>query len=167
MILHQENKFRIRNSRRVNDMNIIGTLDEIREAANYLKSEFEMKDLGKTKFCLGIELEHRKEGFQIHQTAYTQKMLRRFNIDICTLLSTPMVIHSLDINKDPFRPKEDDEEVLGAEYPYLSAIGALLYLAQCTRPDITFSVNLLARFSSAPTHRHWNGIKHLFCVNVT
>ena len=146
----------------VDDMNVIGTSSEIEETVKFLKSEFEMKDLGKTKFCLGLELEHRATGILVHQSAYTQKMLRRFNMDMCTQLSTPMVVRSLDVNKDPFRPKEDDEEVLGAEYPYLSAIGALLYLAQCTRPDIAFSVNLLARFSSAPTHRHWNGIKHLF-----
>ena len=30
-----------------------------------------------------------------------------------------------------------------------------------TRPDIPFSINLLARCSSAPTKRHWNGIKHI------
>ena len=42
--------------------------------------------------------------------------------------STPMIGRSLDARKDPFRPKEDDEEVLGAEIPYLSTIGALLHL---------------------------------------
>ena len=42
-------------------------------------------------------------------------------------------------------------------------LGALIYLANCTRPDIAFSVNLLARYSSAPTQRHWNGIKHILC----
>ena len=36
-----------------------------------------------------------------------------------------------------------------------------MYLANTTRPDITFVVNLLARYSSAPTTRHWNGIKHI------
>ncbi|XP_070010528.1 secreted RxLR effector protein 161-like [Nicotiana sylvestris] len=36
-----------------------------------------------------------------------------------------------------------------------------MYLANATRPDITFSVNVLARYSSAPTSRHWNGIKHI------
>ncbi|GAV76572.1 hypothetical protein CFOL_v3_20045, partial [Cephalotus follicularis] len=44
---------------------------------------------------------------------------------------------------------------------YLSTIGALLYLANCTRPYIAFSVNLLARYSSKLTRRHWNGIKHI------
>ena len=42
----------------VDDMNIIGTLDEIKKTAAYLKSEYEMKDLRKTRFCLGLELEH-------------------------------------------------------------------------------------------------------------
>ena len=37
-----------------------------------------------------------------------------------------------------------------------------MYLANNTRPDIAFAINLLARFSSSPTHRHWNGIKHVF-----
>ena len=36
-----------------------------------------------------------------------------------------------------------------------------MYLANCTRPHIAFSVNLLARYSSAPTWGHWNGVKHV------
>ena len=72
-----------------------------------------------------------------------------------------MVVHSLDVKNDPFRPCEKGEELLGFEVPYLSVIGALIYLANCTRPDITFSVNLLARYNSALTQRHWNDIKHI------
>ena len=66
------------------------------------------------------------------------------------------------MDNDPFRPKEDTEDILGLEFPYLSAIGALLYLANCTRSDIAFAVNLLARFSASPIRRHWNDIKHIF-----
>ena len=54
-----------------------------------------------------------------------------------------------------------NKELLGPEVPYFSAIGALIYLANCIRPNIAFSINLLARYSSAPTQRHWNGIKHI------
>ncbi|KAL5561416.1 hypothetical protein UlMin_031163 [Ulmus minor] len=74
-----------------------------------------------------------------------------------------MVVRTLNVEKDQFRPCKDNEEIVGPEVSYLSAIGALMYLANCTRPDITFVVNLLARFSSSPTRRHWNGIKHIFC----
>ncbi|KAG7543548.1 Ribonuclease H-like superfamily [Arabidopsis thaliana x Arabidopsis arenosa] len=76
-------------------------------------------------------------------------------------LTSPMVVRSLGLDSDPLGPKKDDEEILGPEKPYLSAVGALMYLASHTRPDICFVVNLLARFSSCPTQRHWNGIKHL------
>ena len=77
-------------------------------------------------------------------------------------LSILMVFRSLKVDKDPFRPKEDTEDILGPEVPYLNAIGALLYLANCTRPDIAFAVNLIARFSASSTRRHWNSIKHTF-----
>ena len=76
-------------------------------------------------------------------------------------LSSPIVVRSLEVTKDPFQPKEENEELLGPEVPYLNVIGALMYLVNYTQLDITFSVNLLARYSSAPTKRHWNGIKHV------
>ena len=60
-----------------------------------------------------------------------------------------------------FRPCEKNEELLSPEAPYLSIIGALMYLTNCTHLDIVFSVNLLAKNSSTPTRRHWNGIKHI------
>ncbi|KAJ9556108.1 hypothetical protein OSB04_010722 [Centaurea solstitialis] len=63
-------------------------------------------------------------------------------------LSTPMVVRSLDVEKDHFRPPTDDEDILGPKVPYMSAIGALMFLAGHTRPDISFSLNLLARYST-------------------
>jgi hypothetical protein len=57
--------------------------------------------------------------------------------------------------------KKTGEELLGPEVPYLNAIEALMYLANYTCTDISFSVNLLSRYSSSPTRRHWNGVKHV------
>ena len=69
----------------------------------------------------------------------------------------PMVVRSIDLEKDIFRPRDEGEEILGSEFPYLSLIGALMYLTNSTRPDIAFAVNLLARHSAASTKRHWVG----------
>ena len=69
-------------------------------------------------------------------------------------LISPMVVHSLDVKNGLFRPCENGEELLGPEVPNLSVISALMYLANCTRLDFFFSVNLLAKYSSAPTLRH-------------
>ena len=40
----------------VNDMNLIGTLEELSKTTEYLKKKFEVKNLDKTKLCLGLEL---------------------------------------------------------------------------------------------------------------
>ena len=145
----------------VDDLNLIGTPEELIKTTNYLKKEFEMKDLGKTRYCLSLQIEYCLNGVLIYQSSYTEKVLKRFYMDKSHPLSSPMVVRSLEVTKDPFRPKEKNEELLGPEVPYLSAIAALMYLANYTQLDITFSVNLLARYSSAPTKRHWNGIKHI------
>jgi hypothetical protein len=74
---------------------------------------------------------------------------------------TLMVIRVLEKDTDPFRPRQEREVVLGFEYPYLIAIGALMYLANNTRPDIAFVVNLLVKYGAAPTMYHWNGVKDI------
>jgi hypothetical protein len=50
----------------VDDLNIIGHTKDINEACNHLKAEFEMNDLGRTKFCLGLQLEHLHMGILVH-----------------------------------------------------------------------------------------------------
>ena len=120
-----------------------------------------MKDLIKTKFCLKLQIEHLPTGILVHQSAYTKKILKHFYMNEAHPLTSPMVVRSLDVKKDPFRPCEKDEELLGPEVPHLSAISSLMYLATYTRLDIAFPVKLLARYSSAPTRRHWNGFKHI------
>ena len=49
-----------------------------------------------------------------------------------------MIVRSLDVKKDIFRPRDHNEELLGPEISYLSAIGALMYLANNTHPNMIF-----------------------------
>jgi len=55
----------------VDDLNLVGTPEKLTKTATYLKNEFEIKDLGKTKFCLGLQIEHFQNGILVHQ--HTQK----------------------------------------------------------------------------------------------
>jgi hypothetical protein len=118
-----------------------------------------MKDLVKTKLCLGLHLEHLPTSIPVHQSTFVQKILEKFNMDKVYPSKTPMVVRALEKDTDPFQPRQEGEEVLGSEYSYLSINGALMYLANNTRSDITFVVNLLVRYSAAPTMCHWNGVK--------
>ena len=59
----------------VDDLNLIRTPEELIKTSNYLKKEFEMKDLGKTRYCLGLQIEYCLNGVLIHQSSYTEKSL--------------------------------------------------------------------------------------------
>ncbi|GKD36020.1 hypothetical protein Tco_1251529 [Tanacetum coccineum] len=74
-----------------------------------------------------------------------------------------MVVRTVNVKNDYFQPTNDDEEILGLKVPYLSAMGALLFLVSHTRLVISFPLNLLARYSSCPTRRHWSGVKQILC----
>ena len=48
------------------------------------------------------------------------------------------------MTNDPFHPLEEAKKILGPEVPYFTAMGALIYLANCMCSDIAFLVNLLS-----------------------
>ena len=72
-----------------------------------------------------------------------------------------MIVCSLKVKKYPFHLTEDNEKLLGLEIPYYNIIGAPLNLANYTRSNIVFFVNLLVRYSSAPIQRYWNKVNHV------
>ena len=45
----------------VDDLNLVGTLEELTKTANYLRNEFKMKDFG-----LGLQIEHFPNGIFVH-----------------------------------------------------------------------------------------------------
>ena len=45
---------------------------------------------------------------------------------------------------------------------YHEAVGSLMYLALCTRPDIAFAVSYVSRFLSCADEAHWAVVKRIF-----
>ena len=73
----------------------------------------------------------------------------------CSPIGTPLSARTTDgppIKSPPLNTKKFD-------YPAL--VGKLLYLSNCTRPDITAAVNYLSRFMSSPTDVHWEQAKRV------
>lgn len=117
------------------------------ELKNYLKSQFQMKDLGPAKYFLGLNLKHDLNTgvLSIDQEAYIQKMLERFGMTDCNSVSTPM-----DVNVKLCKmqcPKSVEEKSKMSNIPYQELIGSLLFAAQISRPDICYPVNFLSRFN--------------------
>jgi hypothetical protein len=79
----------------VDDLNIIGHTKDMDKTCNHLKTAFKMNDLGRTKFYLGLPLEHLHTSILVHQFAYAQKVLEMFNVDKAYSARTPMIVHAL------------------------------------------------------------------------
>ena len=58
-------------------------------------------------------------------------------------------------------PRCDKKEIKDSEFHYLSAIGSLLYISGCTRPDIAAAVGILARHGATPGTEHVRAAKRL------
>ena len=78
----------------------------------------------------------------------------------CKPVGTPMLPGlKLSSEESPKTPEECKEM---ENIPYINAVGSLMYLATMTRPDIAYTVGVLARFNCNPGKAHWNAVKHLF-----
>lgn len=76
----------------------------------------------------------------------------------CKSLNNPTDINTkLSINMNP----EENVGNMITDIPYQQAVGCLLFLAQATRPDISFAVNNVSRFNNCYTEAHWKAVKRI------
>ena len=78
-----------------------------------------------------MQVEHFPNGILVYQSRYTEEVLKHFHMNKTYHLNTEMVDWSLDVKNNHFRPQEEDEEILGLEVPYISAIDTLMYFSNC------------------------------------
>jgi hypothetical protein len=76
----------------IGDLNLVGTPEKLLKTVTYLKNEFEMKDLKKMKFCLSLQIEHFPNEILVHQSTYTEKVLKHFYMEKAHPSSTVMVV---------------------------------------------------------------------------
>ena len=135
---------------------------EIDKVILELQKVFKLRDLGVSEWLLKLKIERNWALHQISisQAQYAKDMLASFGMDDCKPVTTPMV-PGLTLTKDMCPPPNAPED---REFKsrYLSAVGSLLYLSTMTRPDISYTVGVLARFSSNPGKQHMDAVKHLF-----
>ena len=47
------------------------------------------------------------------------------------------------------------------QVPYASAVGSLMYVMLCTKPDTCYLVGMVNRYQSNPGPKHWQAVKHI------
>lgn len=122
------------------------------EFKNSMMNEFDMSDLGKMRYFLGIEVMQLEGGIFISQKKYVMEVLRRFGMEHCNSVQNP-IVPGFKIDKD-----ENGTEVDSPFYKQL--VGSMMYLTT-TRPDIMYAVNLISRYMSKPTVLHLSAAKRV------
>ncbi|KAF2888063.1 hypothetical protein ILUMI_18110 [Ignelater luminosus] len=114
---------------------------------NSLFKKFKMKDIGKVKNYIGIDIDYEyglNNTLTLSQKSYIESLAKRYGIENSKLYKTPMEINL----------KLEKSEV-NNDIKYRNLIGALLYVNSGTRPDISFSVNYLSRFQNCYNETHF------------
>lgn len=132
---------------------------ELAKVKAFLSSTFKMKDLGPAKNCVGIRITQTDEYIALDQTRYINEILERFNMQNSKPVATPSD-NNVKLSTDLGSYDKVSEDEL-KKIPYQAAVGCLLYLTQCTRPDITFAVNDVSRFNSNYRIPHWTAVKRI------
>ncbi|GJZ86393.1 zinc finger, CCHC-type containing protein [Tanacetum coccineum] len=124
-----------------------------------LKKEFGMKELGEAKKILGIEIvrDRSRKILRVSQSGYVSKILNNFRIDNGKLVKMPLGGHFKSSLKDC--PVRDCDVERMSKVPYANAVGSLMYLMVCTRPDIAYAVSIVSRYLASPGKNHSEAVK--------
>ncbi len=134
----------------VDDMLIMGSNHElIVNTKKMLSKNFDMKDMGLEDVILCIKIIRTPEGIVLTQSHYVEQVLRKFNAYDLQPIKSPVEV-SLHLSKNHGEPVNQSK--------YARVIGSLMYLTNCTRPDIAYSVNKLSRYTSNPSDDHWKAL---------
>jgi len=117
-----------------------------------MQGEFEMSMIGELHYFLELQIKQLNHGTFLSQTKYCKELLKKFDIENCKEISTPMATNCyLD---------SDEKGTSVDQTKYRGLIGSLLYLT-ASRPDIMFNVYLCARFQSNPKESHFTAAKRI------
>ncbi|KAJ0778869.1 putative RNA-directed DNA polymerase [Helianthus annuus] len=121
--------------------------DGITKLKQFLQSQFQISDLGRLRYFLGIEVSRSPQGILLSQRKYVLDMLTECGLLGCKPVDSPMLPTRKLIPEDG-SPMKDHER-------YRRLVGKLNYLT-VTRPDISFVVSVLSQFMATPYTGHWD-----------
>ena len=142
----------------VNDLIILTkTNEEMKRIKSQLATRFEMKDMGDLHYCLGGKVKQHKGQRRVcmNQEQYILKLLEKYGLSQVKNAATPF-------DSGTKLSKEIGESQEADRIPYQSMVGSLMYIANATRPDISYAVGVVSRYCSAPSHAHMNAVNRIF-----
>jgi len=127
------------------------TMDHMKDT---LCSGWEVTDLGKLTKIVRIEVTCTDNSILISQEKFIENILRKEGMSNANPVSMPMDPHvKLVSNPDDNEPNRSNS--------YAKLLGCLQFIANSTRPDISYTVNRLAAYTTNPGLQHHGAIKQI------
>ena len=148
----------------VDDLGIASSsLPALETVKSFLCSEFDMTDFGEMTMMLGIKVtrDWKNGTISLSQGDYISDVLTKFRQDGSHTKVSPLDPGQAKKLTFAMKPSSEEERTRMEKTPYRKAVGCLIYLVNCTRPDIAFAVSLLSRFCNDPGPKHWEGVQHV------
>ena len=108
---------------------------------------------------LGVEFIQNKNGILIHQSSYIDEVCDRFKKYKFPISSLPICKSTVYSKTQSPQSTSEIDEML--KFPYRNVLGCLSFIANRTRPDISYAVNIFSQFQNNPGMMHWDGLLKL------
>ncbi|KAG9219551.1 hypothetical protein CCMSSC00406_0008242 [Pleurotus cornucopiae] len=137
------------------------SLEEAERAKRELGEKYAIKVTDEVEFSLGMRLEHDREKgtATLSMRGYLERLLERHSFSDIKPKSTPFALGTR-LSKDGALSMQAQSDFM-ADKPYDVIVGGLQFAVGAMRPDLTFSVNVLSRYSRNPGPTHWKALLHV------
>ncbi|KAG1655976.1 hypothetical protein FOA52_008677 [Chlamydomonas sp. UWO 241] len=141
----------------VDDMLVVGRPKIVAHTKHTLSQVFTTTDMSPAAFYTGIDIERDREHrtLKLKQRRYTIDVIERFGLVDAKTKAQP-ISPTTKLSKSVGELLDEKHRHL-----FMELLGSLLYLAVCTRPDISQTVGVLARYMSCPTTAHLEAAKQV------
>jgi len=113
---------------------------------------FRAKHIGPLYWFLGIAVDQSPSYVvSISQERYIKNMVEKYAPEYASQSLDKFEHPRGDVYSSLRLAETDEERSLASQLPYMNLVGALLYIAVMTRPDISFHCSILSKFMSDPT----------------
>ena len=135
-----------------------GTKRDEEQAINDLRSWFPIKDLREAGFYLGCHITRDRDAgtMKFDQHHYVRAMALMFKAEKTG--TTPEAVGEKNLFEDDAPQTEAETEEMYVT-PYREAVGALMWAATMTRPDVAYAAHQLRKFNDNPGPVHWKVAK--------
>ncbi len=138
----------------VDDILVAGSnREEVENIKRQFTKRYEMKDLGELNYYLGMKITRTQASIKLDQSGYVRDILDKYGYLLAgkegKIVNTPME-RDLKLRRTESLSMTTNQRAYVKSFPYQNIVGALLYLALNTRPDISYAVGVLARFNTNP-----------------